>query len=375
MKLVLIPDSFKGTMNSLEICDIMSRAVRSVWSKAEIVQIPVADGGEGSVDAFLQGMGGRKEHLCVQGPYGEVVEGFYGVCKNTAVVEMAAAAGLPLAQGKRRPDLATTYGVGQLLAAALERRETEKIVLGLGGSATNDGGCGAAAALGARFLNSQGKAFVPTGATLSQIESIDLSGLHPRLREVPISVMCDIDNPLCGSQGAAAVFGPQKGADAEMVKRLDEGLRHLACVIRRDLGKEILELPGAGAAGGMGGGMAAFLDASLQRGIDVVLDLTDFDKRIQGADLILTGEGRIDGQSLRGKVVIGVAERARKMQIPVAAIVGDIVPGAESAYQKGICGIFTINRRAVPYEEARLTAREDLDFTVRNLLLFWRQMS
>ena len=243
-------------------------------------------------------------------------------------------------------------------------------MIGLGGSATNDGGCGAAAALGVRFLDGGGDPFVPVGGTLSRIAKVDPSGIHPRLREVEVCAMCDIDNPLCGPQGAAAVFGPQKGADPAMVRLLDEGLLHLAEVIRRDLGVDVLSLPGGGAAGGMGAGAASFLHASLQKGIETVLTVARFEERARGADLILTGEGRIDGQSLHGKVVMGVAERAASLGIPVAAVVGDIAEGAEMAYQKGVAGIFTINCLAVPYSEARKTAKRDLFFTVQNVLRF-----
>ncbi|HIS79459.1 MAG TPA: glycerate kinase, partial [Candidatus Caccousia stercoris] len=368
------PDSFKGTMTSLEICEQMRCAARALWPQVQTEEIPVADGGEGSVDAFLGAVEGSKEFARVQGPYGEEMEAFYGLCGSTAVVEMAAAAGLPLVGENRHAERTTTYGVGQLIACALEHPEVTRVVIGLGGSATNDGGCGAAAALGARFLDEAGNTFVPVGETLARIAHIDVSQMHPRLREVEVCAMCDIDNPLCGPQGASAVFGPQKGADPAMVRLLDEGLLHLAEVIRRDLGKDVLSLPGGGAAGGMGAGTAAFLHASLQKGIETVLAIARFEERARGADLILTGEGRIDGQSLRGKVVMGVAKKAVSLGVPVAAVVGDIAEGAEQAYEEGVAGIFTINRLAVPYTEARKTAKRDLFFTVQNVLHFMEKV-
>ena len=226
-KLVFVPDSFKGTMTSLEICEQMRCAARALWPQVQTEEIPVADGGEGSVDAFLGAVGGSKEFARVQGPYGEEMEAFYGLCGSTAVVEMAAAAGLPLVGENRHAERTTTYGVGQLIACALEHPEVTRVVIGLGGSATNDGGCGAAAALGVRFLDEAGNTFVPVGETLARIAHIDVSQMHPRLREVEVCAMCDIDNPLCGPQGASAVFGPQKGADPAMVRLLDEGLLHL----------------------------------------------------------------------------------------------------------------------------------------------------
>ena len=236
-KLVFVPDSFKGTMTSLEICEQMRCAARALWPQVQTEEIPVADGGEGSVDAFLGAVGGSKEFARVQGPYGEEMEAFYGLCGSTAVVEMAAAAGLPLVGENRHAERTTTYGVGQLIACALEHPEVTRVVIGLGGSATNDGGCGAAAALGVRFLDEAGNTFVPVGETLARIAHIDVSQMHPRLREVEVCAMCDIDNPLCGPQGASAVFGPQKGADPAMVRLLDEGLLHLAEVYPTGFGK------------------------------------------------------------------------------------------------------------------------------------------
>ena len=368
---VLVPDSFKGTIGSGEICAILREEILRAKPDAEVVSIPVADGGEGSVDAFLTAVGGQRVQVPCHGPHMEEMTGFYGLLPDgTAVVEMAAAAGLPLAGNRLEPDTATTYGVGELMADAAARG-ARCIILGLGGSATNDGGCGAAAALGARFLDGQGKTFLPTGGNLDSIARIDLGGQRP-LPE--ITVMCDIDNPLCGPTGASEVFGPQKGADPEMVRRLDGNLRHLAEVIRRDLGAEILDLPGAGAAGGMGGGAAAFWNGKLQMGIETVLDTVDFDEIVRGARLVITGEGCLDGQSLRGKVVSGVAARARRAGVPVVALVGAVGEGADGIYDLGVCGVFTTNHRPEPFEEARLHAADNLRRTIRNLMGFLKAM-
>ena len=371
-KFVLIPDSFKGTMSSLEICGIMEKAIKAAIPGAEVRQIPVADGGEGSVDAFLRAVGGEKIAAVVQGPFGADIEAKYALIDEgeTAVVEMAACAGLPLAEGAENPEITTTYGVGQLMLDAA-RRGAKRIIVGLGGSATNDGGCGAAAAAGVRFYRRGAESpFVPAGGTLSEISRIDASGYDAALRGAEITAMCDIDNPLYGPEGAAHIFGPQKGADAAMVERLDLGLRNLAEKVKESLGLDISDMPGAGAAGGMGAGMSAFFGARLQMGIDAVLDAVKFEEAISGADLILTGEGKIDGQSLRGKVVVGVARRAKASGVPVAAIVGDIDPAARGAYNEGVAGIFTINTLAEEFAKSKLRAREDLAFTVENLVRF-----
>ena len=364
---VLVPDSFKGTLTSREICEILREEILRVRRSAEVIAIPVADGGEGSVDAFLVAVGGQRIEVPVHGPHMEELTAFYGLLPDgTAVIEMAAAAGLPLAGDRLEPDTATTYGAGELMAAAAENG-AKRIILGLGGSATNDGGCGAAAALGVRFRRADGTDFVPTGGTLHEIESIDLSGRRPL---PPVTVMCDIDNPLCGPCGASAVFGPQKGADPAMVERLDENLAHLAAVVARDLGLQIRDVPGAGAAGGMGGGSLAFWNGRLQMGIETVLDTVGFDELVQGAKLVFTGEGRLDSQSLRGKVVAGVARRAKRYGVPAVAIVGAVGEGADGIYDLGICGVFTTNHAPEPFEAAKLRSRENLRRTARNLMGF-----
>ena len=371
-KYILIPDSFKGTMSSVEICQIVAEALRAQEPDAEIRAIPVADGGEGTVDAFLAAAGGQRIAVACTGPYGEPVTACYGLLPDgTAVVEMAAAAGLPMVGEKRDPEQTTTYGVGQLIVHAA-RHGARQIVLALGGSATNDGGCGAAAAAGVRFYDEAGAAFVPVGGTLKDIARIDMSGVDEAVRRVPFMTMCDIDNPLCGPTGASAVFGPQKGADAAMVRRLDDGLRHLAEVIRRNLGRDVLTLSGGGAAGGFGAGAAAFFASPLRMGIDVVLELTDFARLAADADLIITGEGRLDSQSLRGKVVIGVARQAKALGVPVAALVGASETDIAAAYVEGVSGVFPINPAPASFEEVKVQCRENLRFTAENLARFYR---
>lgn len=367
-KILLVPDSFKGTLSSRQVCQVMAGQLRRFFPQAQVKSIPVADGGEGSVEAFLAAAGGERRTRTVTGPFGEPVEAFYGILGDgrTAVIEMAACAGLPLAEGRLNPERATTYGVGELLLAAKEAGCT-KAILGLGGSCTNDGGVGAAAALGAKFTRADGAAFVPTGGTLGEIAALDVSPVAQALQGMELTAMCDIDNPLYGEAGAAAVFAPQKGADEAMVARLDAGLRHLGQVAARCLGRDFSHLPGAGAAGGLGFGMAAFCGAQLRMGIDAVLDAVGFDSLLPGTDVVFTGEGKIDSQSARGKVVSGVAARCRKAGVPVVAVVGQIGQGFEEMYQQGLTAVFSINRAAQPFAESRFHAGENLALTMENI--------
>ncbi len=364
MKFVFIPDSFKGTLASDEICSLLEDRARSVFPDCETVSIPVADGGEGSVDCFLAALGGDKIKLTVKNPFFEDMEGFYGLTDNgdTAIVEMASCAGLPLIEDRKNPLLATTYGVGQTIAAAA-KSGAGKIIVGLGGSATNDGGCGAAAAVGIRFFDKNGKEFVPVGGTLCDIASIDFSCRDKALDSVKITTMCDIDNPMYGENGAAYVFGPQKGADSRMIQILDDGLRHLAEVIRRDGGVDVSSIPGGGAAGAMGAGMVAFFGSELKMGIDTVLDTVGFDKLIADADYIFTGEGRLDSQSLRGKVVVGVARRAKRLGRPVIAIVGGVTRGVDEIYGEGVSAVFSINRLPEDFSVSRAKSRDNFSDT------------
>ena len=370
MTFLLIPDSFKGTLSSQQICGLLGETIARHFPDAHTVSIPVADGGEGSVDAFLTALGGEKQYLTVENPFFEDMEAYYGLIDNgeTAVIEMAACAGLPLAEGRRDPRITTTYGVGQLMVHAAHSG-VKRIIMGLGGSATNDAGCGAAAAAGVKFRSAAGEVFVPTGGTLCEIADIDLSGLDSALNAVEIITMCDIDNPMYGPNGAAYIFAPQKGADPHTVKELDDGLRHLAAVMAEKLGADYPDTPGAGAAGAMGMGMLVFFGSRLQMGIQTVLDVVNFEQLAADCDYVITGEGKLDGQSLRGKVVIGVAQRAKALGKPVIAIVG----GAEDAqvgeaYQMGVTAVFPINRLPQDFSVSRYHSEENLKYTADTIM-------
>ncbi len=367
-KIVLIPDSFKGTISSTEVCGIMKKSIKAFSPLTEVVEIPVADGGEGSVDAFITALGGTKTKVIVKGPYFEDMEAYYGVInKDTAVIEMAVCAGLPLVENNKNPIKTTTYGVGQMIAHAIQSG-CKKIIMGLGGSCTNDGATGVAAALGIKFFNKKGESFIPVGGTLSEIERIDNTSCIKELSDIQIVGMCDIDNPLYGPIGAAYVFGPQKGADQSMVKILDAGLVHLANKIKENLRLEVESLEGAGAAGGMGAGIVAFLGAKLQMGIETILDTVQFDKIAKGADLVFTGEGRLDSQSLRGKVICGVAKHTKALSIPLIAVVGSIEDPIEAVYEKGVTAVFSINRAPIDFSIARYQSKANLELTMDNIM-------
>lgn len=367
-KFIVIPDSFKGTMSSQTVCFIMKQQIIQHFPDAEIVCIPVADGGEGTVDAFLAAVGGSKVKVGVHGPYNEPLESFYGLLPNgTAVIEMAVAAGLPMVGANKQAHKTTTYGVGELMLAAAQAG-CKQIIMGLGGSATNDGGCGTAAACGIKFYDQNNKPFIPVGETLKDIAKINSSSLAAELKDVKIVTMCDIANPLCGPLGAAEVFGPQKGANPEQTKMLDEGLRHLAEVVQRDLGQAIAEIPGAGAAGGMGGGMVAFFNSTLQMGIETVLNTVNFDNIIKDADMIFTGEGCFDEQSMMGKVICGVTKRAKAANVPVVCIAGGIKNIPKTAYADGLTAAFSINQLPLSFEQAAPLSETNLAQTMNNIL-------
>ena len=366
-KVVLIPDSFKGTLTSIEICTIISDKMNKHFPHCHVVSIPVADGGEGSVDCFLSALGGEKIFETVSSPYFEDMESFYGLIGDTAVIEMAACAGLPLVEDRKNPSLTTTYGVGQLIMSAA-KKGCKKLIVGLGGSSTNDGGCGAAAAVGVKFYDKEGNEFIPVGKTLIDIDRIDLSHRAKELDNIEIITMCDIDNPMYGTKGAAYIFGPQKGADEKMVIVLDKGLKHLCDVIEKETDRNLKDVPGSGAAGAMGAGMIAFFNSKLQMGIETVLDAVKFDDIIADADMIFTGEGKLDTQSLRGKVVIGVGKRAKNKNIPVTVIAGGAAANIDEAYDMGVTSIFTINRLPEDFEISRYKSKENLEATIDNIL-------
>ena len=366
-KCVVVSDSFKGTVSSREICEIAQRVIPRHFPACEVVCIPVADGGEGTVDCFIQAMGAQRVEVTVTNALGEKSAAAYARIGELAIIEMAAAAGLPQVGALRCPGTATTYGVGELIAHAVDSG-CKRILLGLGGSATNDGGCGCAAALGVRFYDAAGQSFVPVGDTLGRIARIDTAKADELLRSVEITVMCDVTNPLYGPTGAAYVFAPQKGADAEKVKSLDAGLRHFGDVIRSQYGLDVSAMPGAGAAGGMGAGCVALLGGTIQSGIDAVLDVTGFDRQLEGADLVITGEGRIDSQSADGKVVSGVARRTRAKGIPLIAIAGGIADSAGAVYDIGVSAMFSTDRAVLPVDMRGARSPGDYEATLSDIM-------
>ncbi len=360
MKIVIASDSYKGSSTSLRVAETIEKGIQKVVPDLDIVKIPVADGGEGLVQALVPDED-KWVRLSVTGPMRMETRAEYALMDdNTAVLEMASASGLPLVEGEKDPRIATTYGTGEMMRDAIERG-CRKILIGIGGSATNDGGTGMAQALGARFLDAAGRELTPAGGNLDQIASVDLSGMLDGLKETEIKVACDVDNPLCGEHGASAVYGPQKGATPEMVKQLDANLAHLAGIMEKASGKDMSEVPGAGAAGGLGFGLMAFCNAELESGIDLVLDSLGFDQAIEGASLVITGEGRIDGQSIRGKVPVGIAARAKKKNLPVLAVCGDIGPGISTLYDYGIDSVMSTVNKAMPLSEAMGRSSELLE--------------
>ena len=366
-KCLVIPDSFKGTMTSIEVCSIMSAAILKHFPDCEVISVPIADGGEGTVDCFLQALGGEKISVQVKGPYFEETEAFYGITGKVAIIEMAAVAGLSKVNGNLNPAKTTTYGVGQLIENAVKKGCTD-IILGLGGSCTNDAGTGAAAALGAKFFNSSNETFIPTGETLGEVCFIDISKTKDALKGRRLTVMFDVDNPLYGKTGAAHVFAPQKGADEDMVKMLDEQLYLFSKTIQSSLNIDIGMKKGAGAAGGMGAGAEAFLGAEMKSGIDMILDMIRFEDIIKDCDMIFTGEGKIDEQSLGGKAVIGISNRAKRLHIPVLAVVGEIGDGIAPAYDLGVSAIFSTNHRVISRDAAKKECRENLSLALENIL-------
>jgi glycerate kinase len=332
----------------------MAAGVRRLWPQAETVLVPMADGGEGTTEALVRATGGRLQEKTVTGPLGEPVRAGFGILGDgeTGVIEMAAAAGLYLVPEERRdPRVTTTYGVGELIRAALDAG-CRRLVVGIGGSATNDGGVGMAQALGARFTDAAGREIGRGGGSLGELAHIDLTGLDPRLKAVAVRVACDVDNPLCGPRGAAAVYGPQKGATPEMVATLDANLSHLAKVIAQDLGRSVADIPGAGAAGGLGAGLIAFLDASLMAGVEMVIQAVNLPARVAGADLVLTGEGKIDAQTAFGKTPAGVARVAKAAGLPVIAVAGGIGDDVEPVYSCGIDALYPLTPYPLALGEA-----------------------
>jgi glycerate 2-kinase len=369
MKIIIAPDSFKESLSSIEAARQIGAGFREIFPDAEILELPVADGGEGTVEALVAATGGEIRKARVSGPMGTPVEAFYGVSGNgrTAVIEMAAASGLALVPADRRnPLLTSSSGTGQLIRRALDDG-LQHLIIGIGGSATNDAGAGMLQALGVRLLDGQGRDLPGGGGALGRLAAIDVSGLDPRLRECRIEVACDVDNPLTGERGASAVYGPQKGATPAMVAELDANLALFARRVERDLGRSMETVPGAGAAGGMGGALLAFLGARLRPGVEIVLDAIDLKTLVRDADLVITGEGRIDGQSASGKTPVGVARVAVEQGVPVIALAGSLGRDAEDVLACGIEALFSVVHGPCKLEEALLTAAQNVRRTARHL--------
>ena len=353
MKVVIAPDSYKGCLSALEVAKAMERGVLSVFPSAEVRKIPIADGGEGTVAALVTATNGQLRQTEVTDPLGNKIIAHWGVLGDgrTAVIEMAAASGLPLVpKEKRDPRVTTTNGTGELIKAALADG-LAKIIIGIGGSATNDGGTGMARALGVRFLDAAGQEVAAGGGSLAEICQIDTTGLDPRLKNTEIVVACDVDNPLCGTRGASAVFGPQKGATPEMVQQLDAGLAKYASCARQATGRDVAEKAGAGAAGGLGAGLMFFTPAQLKPGVEIVLDAVGFSDIVRDADFVITGEGRTDFQTAFGKAPVGVAKVAKTHGAPVFCISGGLGEGADDVLAQGIDAVMSICDRPLSLEE------------------------
>lgn len=354
MHILIAPDSYKGSLTALDVAEAIERGAKRAFPAAAFDLVPIADGGEGTVDALVAATGGTFKETTVRGPLGDPVKAKWGMFGDgtTAVIEMATASGLPLLLPDRRDALnACTYGTGELVRAALDAGASA-IILGIGGSATNDGGAGFAKALGAKFLDASGKELPPGGAALANLASIDLSGLDPRLGKTAIRVACDVDNPLCGPRGASAVFGPQKGATPALVKQLDAALAVFASIAAKATGKTgVAETAGAGAAGGLGAGLLYFTGATLMPGVALVLEAVKFDERVQKADMVFTGEGRTDFQTAYGKAPAGVAQAAKKHKIPVICLSGGLGKGANDVLSQGVDSLFSIAPGPVSLQE------------------------
>ncbi|WP_243526434.1 glycerate kinase [Bacillus pseudomycoides] len=374
MKFVIACDSYKESLRAIEVCKAIEKGFTKIFPDAEYVKIPIGDGGEGTVQSLVDATGGRMIRLPVTGPLGERVEAFYGISQDekTAFIEMAAASGLHhVAIEKRNPLITTTKGTGELILDALDKG-VQHIILGLGGSATNDGGTGMLSALGVKFLKKDREVIEPVGGNLHSIDSLDLSKLDARLANIKLEAACDVDNPLTGPEGASFVFAKQKGASPEMITQLDDNLKHYAYVLKRHLYIDVEEIPGAGAAGGLGAAVVAVLHGNLRKGIEIVLDYTNFDEHIKEADLVLTGEGRIDVQTAYGKAPVGVARRAKKLHIPVIAIGGSMLSNHIAVYKEGIDAVFDATPSPMTLEEAYIAARENIEMTARNIASVWK---
>ena len=368
--IVLAPDSFKESMTAKEVCEAMERGIRKANSQIRCIHVPMADGGEGTMQSLVDATGGRVYSKEVVGPLGNNVVAEYGILGNgeIGVIEMASASGIHLVDSeKRNPLITTTFGTGQLIKACLDKG-VKKLLIGIGGSATNDGGAGFIQALGGRVLDENGDDLSYGGGALAKLHTIDLSNLDERLKYVSVEVVCDVNNPLCGKEGASYVFGPQKGATREMIEILDQNLSHYAEVIKEQLGKDVISKAGAGAAGGLGAGLMAFLDVKLKSGIEMVIEYANLEEKVRDADMVWTGEGSIDFQTQYGKTPLGVAMIAKKYNKPVIALAGRVGNDIDVLYDKGIDAIFGIMRGVTSIEEALVKGPENVEKTSENII-------
>lgn len=373
MKIVIAPDSFKGSLSALEVAKAIQKGISKIDAGIETILVPMADGGEGTVQSLIDASGGEIIEFMVHDPLFRKIKSFYGIMGDgkTAVIEMAAASGLTLlSPDERNPMKTTTYGTGELIKDALVKGCTN-IIIGLGGSATNDGGCGMAQALGVLFLDANGDNIGFGAGELSKISSIDISGIDKSIKSVNIKAACDVDNPLCGANGASVVYGYQKGAGSEDVIALDKGLSHFAEIINHQLQLDIKDVPGAGAAGGLGAGVMVFLNARLERGIDIVTKANNLAEKMQNADLVITGEGRIDFQTAFGKTPFGVAQIAKQRRIPVIAIAGSLGEEYQGLYVKGFNGIFSIIDSPMTLDDAFTNAAVLIENAAENCVRLW----
>jgi glycerate kinase len=374
MKIVIAPDSFKDSLSAQGVAQAIASGLKEVWPHAHLIECPMADGGEGTIEAVLAACDGQWMSNQVRGPLGETVQAQWGwlAQTHTAIIEMAMASGLQLLTLEQRDATVTsTYGTGELISAALDAG-ARRIILAIGGSATNDAGTGMLSALGARFLDSDNQPLPPGGLALARVAHIDLQGLDSRLKAVQFEVAADVNNPLCGVQGASHIFGPQKGASAEQVLALDAALGHFAECSAQVLGKDESEYPGSGAAGGMGFAAKAYLDASFRPGVEVVADLTGLEAALEGADLVITGEGRFDAQTLRGKTPFGVAKIAQRKHVPVIVLAGTLGEGYADLYQHGINAAFALTSGPMTLEQACRDAATLLHDRARDLARVWQ---
>ena len=368
MKIVVAPDSFKGSLTAMEVSDAIEQGIREIFPEAEIVKIPMADGGDGTVQCLVNATGGKILREKVTGPLGNEVLASYGILgdQKTAIIEMAEASGLTLVpENKRNPLITTTYGTGQLIKSALGQG-CRKMIIGIGGSATNDGGAGMVQALGAKLLDKDGEEIGFGGGELKKVFRIDTKCLDNRLSETKVLIASDVSNPLCGSQGASRIYGPQKGATPEVIEELDESLAYFAGIIKRDLNKDVKDIPGAGAAGGLGAGLIAFLDAELRPGIEIIIEIVKLEQAIQDADLVITGEGKIDSQTIYGKAPIGVAKIAKKYNVPVIAVAAIIGDDADIVHQYGIDTLLKISEPPMNLNESKVKKYRLIKKTIKN---------